>query len=439
MPTLPISSGPTNSDSQQLVITNNLINLSELSIIYNDDDAYYVKVLGAQAQPRQVLSSTEFLQYSDFAWSEKTHTFLMIKSGDGLYTYSSNLSVPRILLKSGNGIEYLQPIWSPDGNNIAFITRKAESATNVDKVNYFTSLTIRKADGTLKDIVGPIPVSPSGLEISDPAWSPDAQFIALTANVQSTNTRSLYVTSTTCLQKIDKPCGFSEFKFDNKQFTRPTDPIRGEIESWSGPSWSPDSKSIAFNCGTQICTAKLDGSSLKHFDTADAGRVRWLPDGRSLIYRGVNQIMLLNIETGNKTVVTSVKGSKDAILVWLSTKQAQLLLVAPTPAPTPTPEDKLRLSELCSQNPSQSHVWLIENPNLQNVQYRLEVHDAVTGVLQEQLKGTVTGMQGTQPGRKTVVTSAKRGTIKVLLYVNTVLQASEDGKSLQCVTPTAVR
>jgi TolB protein len=143
-----------------------------------------------------------------------------------------------------------QPTWSPNGQRIAFISQR-EGNREVYQMN---------ADGSNPTNLTLNPADDYGL-----VWSPDGRQIAF---LSSRSGRSeIYVMDA-----------------DGKNLINLT---RGQAEAGSSPTWSPDSKQIAFGTGMQIFTVNADGSNFT--DLKPEAGIRWSypiwsPDGKRMVF-----------------------------------------------------------------------------------------------------------------------------------------------------------
>lgn len=116
------------------------------------------------------------------------------------------------------------PVWSPDGTQIAFISGRNCSGALTD-----TDVFVMNADGS-----NPKNLTNDCLEASNPAWSPDGTKIAFTSNLANpTNQYAIRI-----------------YDFSTNQVSVLLDAVPG-IESpyFTSPTWSPNGDELAFTMG----------------------------------------------------------------------------------------------------------------------------------------------------------------------------------------------
>ncbi|OHB83451.1 MAG: hypothetical protein A2V98_05680 [Planctomycetes bacterium RBG_16_64_12] len=194
----------------------------------------------------------------------------------GRIVFSSNRSGPwRIwtVRPDGTGMQELtegdpdehdvDPAFSPDGKQVLF------SSTRGGTVGVWRML----PDGSQRERI---------CDGDQADWSPDAARIVLRRN-ERLFTRELATGREKCISPEDWP-------------------------HCSGPSWSPDSKWIAFACrweaGNAIYVVAADGGEpAKVYDRKGACEPRWSPDGRRLVYETETHIATINPDgTKNRPV-----------------------------------------------------------------------------------------------------------------------------------------
>jgi hypothetical protein len=188
---------------------------------------------------------------------------------NGIYTLNADGTGRNDLTPGGS------PAWSPDGNQIAFVT-------NRDGNNEIYAM---NADGTAQQRLTSNPASDVA-----PAWSPDGDRIVFGTNRDGN--AELYVMNA-----------------DGSGPTRITDTPQQEFD----PEWSPNGRRIAFNSSSggflEIYTIRPDGSD-RTFVVRGEGP-RWAPNGHELwswdtyydeFYEDYfNFFQWVNLETGDSS------------------------------------------------------------------------------------------------------------------------------------------
>jgi len=145
-----------------------------------------------------------------------------------------------------------QPVWSPDGGTIAFVSTRDGNA----------EIYLMRAGGS-----GLTRLTAHPADDSDPSWSPDGSMIAFRSNRDGN--AEIYV-----------------MQADGSGATRLTTNQATE----SDPAWSPDGSRIAFTSdrdgNAEIYVMQADGSSATRLTTNDVDDVEpaWSPDGARLAF-----------------------------------------------------------------------------------------------------------------------------------------------------------
>jgi Tol biopolymer transport system component len=184
--------------------------------------------------------------------------------------------------------EDLHPAWSPDGQDIAFMSDPGDGQ----------NIYIMDTDPSTDDEV--LISDPSGGAEYDPDWSPDGRKIAFVGNQDGNN--EIYVMDT-------DPSTDDAIKITKTAFNG----------SWD-PDWSPDGRKItfargscAYGCWSSIAVMNRDGSGLKKITQrtccgTDSDPV-WSPDGRKIAFARqprrspyYNILVMNNDGTGRKKI-----------------------------------------------------------------------------------------------------------------------------------------
>ena len=177
-----------------------------------------------------------------------------------------------------------QPIWSPDGKQIAFLS---------DREGGDTDIWVMAADGS-----NPRRLAKNPGEESMGAWSPDSKQIVYSNRDEVGE--AIWI-----------------INVESGENTRLTESQTGKSDS--SPSWSLDGKVIAYhssenNTPPSIFTLRLDDSEQTQITTGEVASVFpiWGPDNQSLLYTEVvgdrRNIVAHNLVTGGKDILPNVQG-----------------------------------------------------------------------------------------------------------------------------------
>ncbi len=186
-----------------------------------------------------------------------------------------------------------QPIWSPDGEQIAFVLSKEEEDHNLD-------IYLMNKDGSnlvrLTDF--------DSIE-TDPTWSPDGTKIAFSSGQD---------TYTDITQGLVSVFNIFVMSSDGSSVERLTD-----IEAKNmSPKWSPDGNKLVFQTdrdgNIEIYIMNADGSGQLNLtnDPSDDQTPSWSPDGKMIAFTsdrdGNEEIYLMNADGSNVTRLTDDSG-----------------------------------------------------------------------------------------------------------------------------------
>jgi Tol biopolymer transport system component len=199
--------------------------------------------------------------------------YLMSPDGTGVINLTGNV---------GAGTGTWSPVWSPDGNRIAY------------QIDQNMDIGVINADGTGKrNLTSSVRVllnESTKNEEHEPVWSPDGQRIA-------------YWGDRTALAE---PSNWDIYavNVDGSGLANLTN-SHGDDYS---PAWSPDGLKIAYfnGCGVGVCLMNSDGSGQVSLTSTPAtSKPSWSPDGRTIMFTSFSEIRLINPDgTGERTIVT---------------------------------------------------------------------------------------------------------------------------------------
>lgn len=252
-------------------------------------------------------------QASDSLIEVNSLTGKIVYSADGdVYVINADGSGRTKL--TDNPAEDFDPVWSPDGTQIAFRTHR-----DGDEEVY-----LMNADGSDQRNLSNAP------DCGDysPAWSPNGEWIAFMSNRAGNNNIWVIRPDGSGLRQVTDIPGISEY-----------------------PTWSPDSRRIAFHCtfgrvlsnGTgdfEICVVNVDGTELIQLtDTEGENKLpAWSPDGGKLAFQtnrdgwptlpdyvpfgydpgtfGDSEIFIMNIDGSGQINLTNNPREDDSFPAW---------------------------------------------------------------------------------------------------------------------------
>src|SRR5262249_27403520 len=157
-------------------------------------------------------------------------------------------AVPLTKLTTAAGGSVFFPTWSPDGNKLAFISTRALDGSNTANANSTPNVWVMNVDGS-----GATPLTKltaNGLMVGRPEWSPDGRKLVFPSSRALDGSDAVNTNSVVNIWVINADGSGAT------PVTRLT-VLTSVLSVWTAqdPSWSPDSKKIAFNSA-----ASLDGS-----------------------------------------------------------------------------------------------------------------------------------------------------------------------------------
>src|SRR5450432_794098 len=108
------------------------------------------------------------------AWTRVSNTLAYTGTQNKIYLLTKS-NLPTLLLPTTESADYFSPSWSPDGKNLALVSRTVSGPEGYD------SIVISDLTGHFKTILGPYRNSDQ-FEIGTVNWSPDGKFLAFDGN-----------------------------------------------------------------------------------------------------------------------------------------------------------------------------------------------------------------------------------------------------------------
>lgn len=245
---------------------------SGATIAFVRDGEIFVTDVGGSGSRRLTRADGDV---SEFAWSPDGRTIAFVRGWEGSSSSSPSPSAIFLIAADGKRLRPLTPrlpdivgpVWSPDGDALAFLHRKGGG--------FVMRAWSRRGLKVL---------SPGRfVEPQRPSWAPDGR--RLVASVTLSWTRSsIFIVPTD-----GSP---------SRQLTR------GFLDRW--PQWSPDGARILFersrctSCATAIHLIDPGGRSARRL--AEGSGAAWSPDGRKIAFqRGVGNLDIWSMDADGST------------------------------------------------------------------------------------------------------------------------------------------
>lgn len=210
--------------------------------------------------------------------------------------YVMNADSSGVTPLSPDGLDDTAPTWSPDGQKIAFVSRRDGNR----------EIYVMDADGQ-----SVINVTRHPADDWTPAWSPDGTRLAF-SSIRSGGWE-IYVLDTTC---------FSAPETCPDTLTQITNDGNGNIS----PVWSPDGSRFAFNSkrtgNWDIYTMNPDGSDVRQITTHPENDLApaWSPDGSQIAFEtnrdGNVEIYIVDANGGTARNITNLSLANDHGPSW---------------------------------------------------------------------------------------------------------------------------
>jgi Tol biopolymer transport system component len=273
-------------------------------------------------------TSRRALDGSDAASSNGNRNIWVMNSDGSGQTPLTKLTT----IFNSNILENFNPVWSPDGSKIAFVSNRPADGIITNKTNFTPNIWVMNADGSNQTALTTLNAFLAGS--SDPVWSPDGKKIAFASAraLDGSDALNTHGTQNVWVMNAD---GSSP-----TPLTRLTATISSFVDA--NPVWSPDGKKVVFasaraldgsdaantNSAANLWVMDADGSNptpLTRLTVCCSSSIFtpvWSPDGRKIIFvseRALDGSDAINAPNGTGNVwVIGADGSSPAPLTRLT-------------------------------------------------------------------------------------------------------------------------
>lgn len=224
------------------------------------------------SQPRWAPDGTRFV------WSYRGANFSDIFISDALAGNSARLTRSQSSVLQENDWNF-RPAWSPDGRQIVYAT---------DTATEYPTIWVMSADGSGRK---PLPIGGVQFAVDQLAWSPDGSQLAF----------SLFTERSGLSQVATFPMGGSARAGTRIVTQNPA----GAMD----PAWSPDGAWIAYAARgerqTDVYVMRPDGTGAQRLTSSGMVRLpEWSPDGRQIAFlsaqTGVFEVWVLDVQADGR-------------------------------------------------------------------------------------------------------------------------------------------
>ncbi len=207
---------------------------------------------------------------------------------NGFEIYVMNIDGTNVQRLTNNSSDDVEPTWSPDGTQIAFVTNR-DGDNEIFRMNANGTGQTRVTNNTYWDYA--------------PDWSPNGTKIAFHGD-HGNQVSDVYVINTDGTGEVQLTDGWSMYEQCEEDCTPGTD--------GAFPTWSPDGSKIAFEGSGQLWVMNSDGSSQAPITNTSWGydlQPSWSPDGAKIAVAKSGEVAVVNANGTGLTTLTSAPGA----------------------------------------------------------------------------------------------------------------------------------